>query len=211
MDGYLGMIMLWPMAWAPRNWAICDGSMLSISDFQALYSLLGTNFGGDGRVSFGLPDLRGRVPVGMGTGPGLATRFLGQMGGYEQNIVSLTINEMPAHTHDLSGASAVIPTTNVDIDIQVSTDEGERIEPQNNDYLGKTSKVSGKEVKLYREDATNSVNLSGGSVQIPQHTAQVSGTVGEAGHGNQLNLTTMQPYLGMNYIICVVGTYPSRS
>jgi len=210
MDGYLGMIMLWPMSWAPRNWAICNGDLVAIANNEALFSLLGTAFGGDGRVTFALPDLRGRVPVGMGVGPGLHERELGQRGGVEYNQVQLTIDQLPAHTHDLTGTSGVIPASEVDVKIRVSTDEGERPAAQENDYLAQTSQVMGKDVKLYRGDATNSVNISGGTGTIPGQTIDITGNVAPTGHGDTIQVPAMQPYLGMNYIICVIGTYPQR-
>jgi microcystin-dependent protein len=89
---------------APLGWAVCDGSLLPIVQYQDLFSLIGTTYGGDGQETFGLPDLRGRVPVHQGTGPGLSTYVLGQTGGTE--AVALTAAQMPAHTHTLSASSA---------------------------------------------------------------------------------------------------------
>jgi len=102
-DPFLGEIKVWPMNFAPRGWAFCQGQLLSISSNSALFSLLGTNYGGDGRTTFGLPDLRGRIPVGEGTGPGLDNYRLGEKGGTEQN--QLSVNNLPAHTHPLNMAT----------------------------------------------------------------------------------------------------------
>lgn len=82
---------------APRDWALCDGQILPISQYQALFSILGTNYGGDGRTTFGLPDLRGRIPVHAGVGPGLPTFSLGQKGGATTN--KLSVNQLPEHDH----------------------------------------------------------------------------------------------------------------
>ena len=82
---------------APRNWALCDGQILPINNYQALFSLLGTIYGGDGRTTFGLPDLRGRVPMHPGNGPGLTPRSLGQKTGTESNTLNVT--QLPSHTH----------------------------------------------------------------------------------------------------------------
>ena len=95
MDSFLSMICVWPLNWAPRLWAMCSGTLISIADNQALYSLLGTTYGGDGRINFALPDLRGRVPIGFGQGTGLSNYFLGQAGGFE--IITLSMNQVPAH------------------------------------------------------------------------------------------------------------------
>ncbi len=82
---------------APRGWAFCDGQLLSINNYQALFSLLGTTFGGDGRTSFGLPELRGRTAIHPGTGPGLTNRRLGERSG--QETVILNTNQIASHAH----------------------------------------------------------------------------------------------------------------
>jgi microcystin-dependent protein len=97
MDPFLGQIIMFGGNFAPRNWAFCDGQLLPISQNTALFSILGTTYGGDGRTTFALPDLRGRAAMHAGTGPGLSPRRLGEEGGTESN--TLSINEMPTHTH----------------------------------------------------------------------------------------------------------------
>ncbi len=94
---------------APRSWAFCNGQLLPISQNTALFSLLGTFYGGDGRTTFGLPDLRDRTPLGPGQGPGLRERFLGETGG--SSSVTLLSSELPAHSHNLVGASSPAGTT----------------------------------------------------------------------------------------------------
>lgn len=100
---------------APRGWALCDGQLLAVSQNDALFSLLGTIYGGDGRTTFGLPDLRGRVPIHAGSGPGLSPRRLGAKFGSEE--ITLTVNQLPAHTHALQvtndAASAQQPANGV--------------------------------------------------------------------------------------------------
>ncbi len=96
-DGYYGVIWMFAGNFAPRNWAICDGTLLNISQNQALYSILGTYYGGDGRTTFALPDLRGRAAMGSGSGQGLTPRQIGQKLGVE--TVTLQTNEIPSHTH----------------------------------------------------------------------------------------------------------------
>jgi microcystin-dependent protein len=105
-EPFIAEIIMFGGNFAPRGWAFCNGQLLQIAQFQALFALLGTTYGGDGRTTFGLPDLRGRVPVHPGTAPGLSTYRLGQKGGLEQ--VTLTSNQMPSHTHT---ASAVVNAT----------------------------------------------------------------------------------------------------
>jgi len=96
-EPYIAQIETFAFNFPPRGWAFCDGQLLSISSNTALFSLVGTTFGGDGRSTFGLPDLRGRVAKHVGTGPGLQAVTWGQKGGYERH--TLNVNEMPSHTH----------------------------------------------------------------------------------------------------------------
>jgi microcystin-dependent protein len=106
-EPFLGQISLFPYNFAPRGWALCNGQILSIAQNTALFSLLGTTYGGNGQTTFALPDLRGRVPISSGQGPGLTNYTLGEVGGNE--TVSLNVNQNAAHSHLASvtnGASA---------------------------------------------------------------------------------------------------------
>lgn len=109
-EPFLSEIRLMSFVFAPKGWALCNGQLLPINQNQALFSLLGTTFGGDGRVNFALPDLRGRVPIHVGGG-----RTLGERGGEQAHTVTLA--ELPTHTHPLTGsasdADVVLPTDNV--------------------------------------------------------------------------------------------------
>jgi len=97
-EPFIGEIRMFAGNFAPRSWAFCDGQLLSISQNDALFSLLGTIYGGDGRTTFGLPDLRGRIPIHAGQGPGLSQRRLGAKSGMES--VTLTNPQLPSHTHN---------------------------------------------------------------------------------------------------------------
>lgn len=103
-EPFLGEIRMFGGNFAPAGWAFCNGQLLSISQNTALFSILGTYFGGDGQTTFGLPDLRSRVPVNQGQGPGLSAYTPGQQGGSEQ--IALLQNQMPAHTHTVSASGA---------------------------------------------------------------------------------------------------------
>ena len=96
-EPFLGMIIIVPYNFAPRGWAFCNGQILPIAQNTALFSLLGTTYGGNGQTTFALPDLRGRVPNSSGQGPGLSSYDLGQVAGTEST--TLTINQMPSHQH----------------------------------------------------------------------------------------------------------------
>ena len=99
-EPFVGEIRMFAGNFAPRGWAFCDGQLLAVSQNDALFSLLGTIYGGDGRTTFGLPDMRGRIPIHAGQGPGLSSRRLGAKSGAEN--VTLTTNQMPSHSHDFN-------------------------------------------------------------------------------------------------------------
>lgn len=103
MESYVGQLLLVPYNFAPEGWALCNGQLLPISQYDVLFQLIGTTYGGDGINTFALPDLRGRNPVGMGQGPGRSNYVLGQTAGVE--TVTLTVAQMPTHSH-VSGCSA---------------------------------------------------------------------------------------------------------
>jgi microcystin-dependent protein len=115
MDPILGQICLFAFNFTPRGWAACNGQLLSIAQNTALFSLLGTTYGGDGRTTFALPDLRGRVPMHYGQGPGLSNRDMGEAAGTETQ--TLTIQQMPAHSHV--------------VNIPVTSEQGTTNQPEN--------------------------------------------------------------------------------
>lgn len=168
---------------APRSWAFCHGQILSIAQNTALFSLLGTTFGGDGVTSFALPDMRGRVPVGTGQGPNLPAVNLGEQSG--ERTHTLIITEMPAHNH------AVTSTLNGTSATASSGSPGGA-------YLASSSTLS-----LYVSSSANP------SLNRPFATGAISSIANSAGGSQPFSL--MQPYLGMNFIIALQGVYPSRN
>ncbi len=112
---FIGIIVMFGLNFQPRGWAYCAGQLLAIADNDALFALIGTTYGGDGQTTFALPDLRGRIPIGLGTGPGLSTRTIGEKAGTEN--VSLLATQMPSHNHSFAvnnaEATVVVPTANV--------------------------------------------------------------------------------------------------
>lgn len=104
-EPFVGEIRMFAGNFAPRGWAFCDGQLLAVSQNDALFSLLGTIYGGDGRTTFGLPDMRGRIPIHAGTGPGLSARRLGTKSGQEK--VTLTVDQTPSHDHTWNANTAV--------------------------------------------------------------------------------------------------------
>ncbi len=103
-EPFVGEIRMFAGNFAPRGWAFTDGQLLAVSQNDALFSLLGTIYGGDGRTTFGLPDLRGRIPIHAGTGPGLSPRSIGQKAGTEEE--TLTVSQLPSHSHTVQFSTA---------------------------------------------------------------------------------------------------------
>lgn len=124
-DPFIGEIKVFPYTFAPRNWAICNGGVISIAQNTTLFSIIGTTYGGDGRTTMGLPNLEGRTPMHSGRGPGLTNRRLGEFGG-EMNV-TLNQQEMPGHKHTVTGirrpgtseipASNLLPATDRDLNV----------------------------------------------------------------------------------------------
>jgi microcystin-dependent protein len=110
VNPYIGEIRMFAGDYAPAGWALCDGQLLPVNENQTLYAILGTAYGGDGRTTFALPDLRGRAPIHQGQGPGLTNRRVGREGGVE--TVTLSVAELPAHSHTASvAADSTVGTT----------------------------------------------------------------------------------------------------
>jgi len=167
---------------APRGWELAAGQLLQISQYSALFSLLGTTYGGDGRVTFGLPDLRGRVIMGTGTGPGLTPVRLGQQSGAE------TVSGVPAHSHALGAHSHALKATD---------GAGDSPSPVNN---------------ILANDGTDRIYSSGGVTDTELHSDVISSSpTGATGTSGGSNISNIQPSLGITPIICMVGYYPSRS
>jgi microcystin-dependent protein len=148
-EGFIGEIRMFAGNFAPRSWALCNGQLLPIAQNQALFSILGTTYGGDGRTTFALPDLRGRVPISAGQGPGLTDKRLGQQGG--QETVTLNANQMPVHNH-----SAVI---NADSSVATS-DQPRGALPARN---AAATPQYGENATATLNTATVTVNNAGGS------------------------------------------------
>lgn len=183
MEGYMAEIRMFSGNFAPRNWALCQGQLLSIAQNSALFSLLGTTYGGNGTTNFALPDLRSRVPVGTGTGAGLTIQ-LGEMGGEPSHTLMQT--EMPAHNH-----AATITATSPAAGASTTAT------PSASVAQGPASLGAGVSKNFGAADA----NLAPPAIAAP--------TVNTAGGSQPHN--NLQPYLGMKYIICMYGIYPSRN
>lgn len=192
MEGTIGEIRGFAGNFAPRAWALCSGQLLAIAQNQALFSILGTTYGGDGRTTFALPDLRGRVPISAGAGPGLSDHRLGSRSGTE--TVTLNVTQIPSHFH-----SATFTQTNGIADIKVVADSANQEDPTGN-YLA-AANIAGTN-QIY-SNASPDASLAPAPVTVAGNV-QVGNTGGSQYHNN------MQPYLTIEWIICLQGVFPSR-
>lgn len=189
MDSYIGTIMPWPSLRVPVNWHWCDGTLLPINGYEALYTLWGTRFGGDGRTNFGIPDLRGRAILGCYMGVGATTYPLGQAGGLYQTPVQPA--NMPQHTH-------TTPTpTNASGTYKVSSVTGTAPSPTNN-RMGSGTTTN---TMLY---STAAPTVAIGKAATGQFT------IGVSTEGSASLVQTTPPFVGMNFICCLNGLFPDR-
>lgn len=180
-EPFVGEIGLVGFNFPPRGWAICNGQLMSISQNTALFSLLGTTYGGDGRVTFGLPNLQGSTPIGFGQGPGLTSRILGEAGG--TTSITLLQSEMPAHTHTLgAGLKTGAPPTTA------------------NAVASLPATATGTDF-LYADTASSTDYMAPLAVNLDTQTSILGG---DQPHNN------MQPYLTVLMVIALQGIFPQR-
>lgn len=181
MEGVIGYTTMFAGNFAPKNWAFCQGQIINIASNTALFSILGTVYGGNGTTTFGLPNLMGRTIVGVGQGPGLSQYSLGQMGGTETETLNITT--MPAHVHPFAVVAAN-PAT--DGDASLSTASG----------------------SVYGRD-TNGITPYAAAPNV--NMAPLQGSITMTPTGNNTAFSILRPLLGLNYIICLRGVYPARN
>lgn len=206
MDAFLGMIAAFGFNFAPRGWMACSGQLLSIQQNSALFSLLGTMYGGNGIQTFALPNLQGRVAIGQGQSPGTSNYSIGQAGGTERT--SILTSNLPPHIHS---AQSIISTP------QGAIVAGDATTPENN-YLALSPKIgSGPNATTLKTYATPTVatpTLPNGTTNTANIKSMagsntVSGNTHPAGVGQPIDI--IQPYLAMNYCIATQGIFPSRN
>ena len=182
MDPFIAEIVMFAGNFAPRGWAKCEGQLLPIASNTALFSLIGTMYGGDGRTTFALPDMRGRVPVSPGQGPGLSDYRQGPGGGHEQ--VYMTVANMPSHNH--------VATGTIKANFTPPGGGGNATTP-----VGTV--LSGNGTTIYSSSGANT-NMAADSVAV---------TVGSA--GGSIPISVVQPWCCVQFIIALVGIFPSRN
>ncbi|MGX7668969.1 phage tail protein [Flavobacterium pedocola] len=181
-EPFIGEIKILGFNFAPVGYMLCQGQLLSIAQNTALFSLLGTYYGGDGQTTFALPNLQGRVPIGQGQGAGLPAHSIGELGGSDHT--TLTLQNLPPHNH---------PATGITVNIPVSTGGGDASSPEN----------------AFLSDAGTDVFSSVATAGKYYGPSTLTGNTGITGSGMPISL--MNPYLVMNYSIAVEGIFPSRS
>ncbi|WP_312939718.1 phage tail protein [Stutzerimonas balearica] len=191
MEPFIGEIKMFGGSFAPRGYAFCMGQVLPISQNTALFSLLGTTYGGNGQTTFALPDLRGRAPVGQFQGPGLSPVGLGEVGGVEN--ITLNQSQMPIHTHAASGNCTISAA---------ATPTSPTLAPsQANPVLGASLGGSPQAAAIWSTEMKDPIPL--GNPSALDVTVQTTG-------GSQ-PVAIRNPYLGVNFIIALDGIFPSRN
>jgi microcystin-dependent protein len=189
-EPFLTEIVLFSFNYAPRGWAQCNGQLLPINQNQAMFALIGTFYGGDGKTTFALPDLRGRAAVGAGIGPGLSAYELGQKGGSE--TVTLTQPQMASHTHAVSPAS-VIATA------RARAGAGNQQTP-----VGSVPAADASGTLAMYSNAPPDAGMNAAAVALAG-TPTTSITGGNQPHENR------QPYLPLTFCIALQGIFPSQN
>lgn len=217
----MSLMYLWAGPRIPRGYLACQGQLLPISQYDALYALIGTTYGGDGINTFALPDLRSRIPVGSGTGPGLTSKVLGQAAGTEQE--TLTTNSMPTHNHVAGNMKITVGTISAKVPAPLAATAtmparntaGSSRTPGSGLSYAQTPDISGfgEEDYIYGNAGTATmpvtVNVTTGqSVTLTSNGFSVSG-VSDISGGSQPH-ENRQPFVVMNYIIAVTGIFPSQ-
>ncbi|AWN45730.1 hypothetical protein DK419_04865 [Methylobacterium terrae] len=223
MDAMTGMIFTVPYNWAPNGWLNCQGQVLSINQYQALYSLIGNSFGGSmNQGSFALPDLRGRTQIGIGQFPGSPTNYgIGTTVGSE--TTTLGLNNLPPHNHGatfspVTGSQAVtIPAQTGTLKVQVNASTGTPSTgtPSSSVVLANTGLspkfYGGATAMTALADAAATVSGNASTAAQNVNISTVTGgTVAIAVTGSGQAFTNLQPSMALNFIITMTGIYPSR-
>lgn len=196
MDVFMGTILTFGFNFPPRNWALCAGQLIPISQNSALFALLGTTYGGNGQTTFALPNLQGRIQLGMGNGPGLTPRAIGEVSGTES--VTLTQTNMPMHTH----AATFTPTASSGVQVSTNTVGNTVVPSAANSYLS-GSPAGPTSAAIWSATLTDPIAMGG--------VAASGGTVAVGVAGGSQPFGIMNPFLALNFSIALQGIFPSRN
>lgn len=180
MTAYIGEIQLFAGSFAPEGWKMCNGQLLPIAENEALFSIIGTTYGGDGQTTFAVPNFQDRVVIGTGQNPtGGGNHIVGEMRGEETS--TLTAHNLPPHTHTIAAK------------LKVSSAKANKLSPENN-YFGLTAATDPE----YSSRADKMMNSAGIDITLSYNT-----------NGDTKPVNNMQPFVAINYIIATEGIYPS--
>ncbi|WP_018604417.1 phage tail protein [Uliginosibacterium gangwonense] len=225
MDPIIGMIVLWPIAWVPDGWHLCDGTVLNVANYQALFSLIGAQYGGNGSSTFALPDLRNKFPLGSQT-----MTDIHRIGGNNTpvtltstGVLALASANIPAHTHSATFAGTGGGNTNISVDVAIPSVASTTATPAPVAVPGNTlnlSATAGPANKIYSAATTDSTLkpfAATGTINIPTPAGNV--TVSPTGPTTvtPVNVAVqgsfqpaLPPFMTMNFIIALEGIYPTR-
>ncbi|MEO6523477.1 MAG: tail fiber protein [Mucilaginibacter sp.] len=206
---FIGQIQSFGFNYPPRGWMLCQGQTMSISQYTTLFALIGTTYGGDGVQTFVLPDLRGRVAIAQGHGPGLSNYVIGQVTGTES--INILQANLPAHTHVAtftpSGGGGGTPLT-ATLNVVNAAGTAVLAGATGTSYLAGAHGL-GSAAGIYATTGTTTA-LNPGSITV-SGSAGGGGTVINALAGNNIPIPILQPYLAINYSIAMEGLFPSRN
>lgn len=208
-EPFMAEIRSFAFSFPPRNWTHCYGQLASISEYSAIYALVGTIYGGDGRTTFGVPDLRGRMPMGMGLGPGLTARTIGTMWGRE--YTALTTRQLASHDHEATFTPSGGSPTNVETTIEVSTTQASDQTAKAGDYLAAGTASGRPEAAIYVDQSEKGNTVSLGGVTSTATGGGSSGTVTVHQNGSGQPFQIMNPFLTINYCMALAGLFPPRN
>ena len=196
MEVFIGTIFGWAPNFAPMGWMFCQGQVLSISQYTAVFALVGTTYGGNGVSTFGLPNLQARIPVGAGQGPGTSNYVQGQVAGTEST--TLTVPQLAMHNH--------VAQPNLASSISASTGNASLAAPSGSEVLAKAVGLDSEEnpvsVSIYAPSTSANTTLQGGPV---------SGNITIGLTGGSQPVPILQPFQVIQYIFCVEGLFPPRN
>ncbi len=211
-EQYMGVIKALGFQFTPAEWGLCNGQILDIDQFTALFSLLGCRFGGDCREYFTLPDLRGRVPMGWGQSPGLSPRIMGTKPGWHHEV--LTLSKMPEHTHGFTYTGGSGAGSHISFNLHVASNSGgKEPTPSIGDFIaGPGNPLGVVQSRLFLDPTEVTAKAKIGGVVVAGNVdfQNLLFSIGDTPQATQA-VSIQQPAQAVHYSMCLEGLYPSRS
>ncbi|MDB6047956.1 MAG: Phage tail collar [Pseudomonas sp.] len=198
MEVFLGTVQSFAFPFAPSGWSLCNGQILNLQQYNALYALLGVTYGGNGSQTFGLPNLQGRTLIGQGNGTNLTPRPIGTFNGSE--TVNITLANLPAHNHAVDSSGLQVSTT---VKLASVPTASLTVPSATNGFIGASGNGPGAASIFSTDQGANPITLQGVS-------NAVSGSITTAQTGGGTPAASMNPFLAINFSIALSGLFPSR-